>query len=115
MYTDFYKLTALPFQLTPDPRFFFGSSVHNKAMAHLAYGLNQGEGFIIITGEVGAGKTTLVGYLLSTLDNARYLAARIVTTIVLVGSFNYTHFRRDQDDGGNVTENLVSVRLRKEF
>lgn len=80
MYTDFYKLKALPFQLTPDHRFFFGSSVHNKAMAHLTYGLNQGEGFIIITGEVGAGKTTLVGYLLSTLDAERYIAAKIVTT-----------------------------------
>ena len=71
MYTDFYKLNALPFQLTPDPRFFFGSSVHNRAMAHLTYGLNQGEGFIIITGEVGAGKTTLVGYLLATVDASR--------------------------------------------
>ncbi len=80
MYTEFYKLNALPFQLTPDHRFFFGSSVHNKAMAHLTYGLNQGEGFIIITGEVGAGKTTIVGYLLSTLDSARYVAAKIVTT-----------------------------------
>ncbi len=80
MYTDYYKLTALPFQLTPDPRFFFGSSVHKKAMAHLTYGLNQGEGFIIVTGEVGAGKTTLVSYLLSTLDPAQYVAAKIVTT-----------------------------------
>ncbi len=80
MYTEFYKLNALPFQLTPDPRFFFGSSVHNRAMAHLTYGLNQGEGFIIITGEVGAGKTTLVGYLLATVDSARYVAAKIVTT-----------------------------------
>jgi putative secretion ATPase (PEP-CTERM system associated) len=80
MYTEFYKLNALPFQLTPDPRFFFGSSVHNRAMAHLTYGLNQGEGFIIITGEVGAGKTTLVGYLLATVDASRYVAAKIVTT-----------------------------------
>ena len=80
MYTEFYKLQALPFQLTPDPRFFFGSAVHNRAMAHLTYGLNQGEGFIIITGEVGAGKTTLVGYLLATVDAARYVAAKIVTT-----------------------------------
>ena len=49
-------------------------------MAHLTYGLNQGEGFIIITGEVGAGKTTLVGYLLATVDAERYVAAKIVTT-----------------------------------
>ena len=80
MYTDFYKLKALPFQLTPDPRFFYASKVHNSAMAHLTYGLSQGEGFIIVTGEVGAGKTTLVGPLLSSLDPERYVAAKIVTT-----------------------------------
>ena len=80
MYTDFYKLKALPFQLTPDPRFFYASKVHNSAMAHLTYGLSQGEGFIIVTGEVGAGKTTLVGHLLSSLDPERFVAAKIVTT-----------------------------------
>ncbi len=60
MYTDFYKFIGLPFQLMPDARFFFGSSGHTKAMAHLTYGLGQGEGFIIITGDIGAGKTTVV-------------------------------------------------------
>lgn len=80
MYTEFYRLQALPFQLTPDPSFFFASSVHNSAMAHLTYGLSQGEGFIIITGEIGAGKTTLVGHLLATLDKEHYLALNIVST-----------------------------------
>lgn len=80
MYTDYYKLKSLPFQLTPDPRFFFGSSGHNGAMAYLTYGLSQSEGFIIITGDVGAGKTTLVSYLLSTLDPETYVWARVVTT-----------------------------------
>ena len=68
MYAEYYNLTGLPFQLTPDSRFFFESSVHSKAMAHLTYGLNQAEGFIVITGDVGAGKTTLVEHLCSTLD-----------------------------------------------
>ena len=80
MFTDFYKLKALPFQLTPDHRFFFSSSVHSSAMAHLTYGLSQGEGFIIITGDIGAGKTTLVGHLLSTLDKEQFVAAKVVTT-----------------------------------
>ena len=61
MYEKFYDFTAMPFQLTPDSRFFFGSKGHSRAIAHLIYGLSQGEGFIIVTGEVGAGKTTLVG------------------------------------------------------
>jgi putative secretion ATPase (PEP-CTERM system associated) len=80
MYAEFFKLTGLPFQLTPDSRFFFESSVHSKAMAHLTYGLNQGEGFIVITGDVGAGKTTLVEHLCSSLDPQRYTIARISTT-----------------------------------
>lgn len=80
MYTDFYNLSGMPFQLTPDHRFYFGSSSHTRAMAHLTYGLHQGEGFIVITGEVGAGKTTMVGHLLSTLDKSRYVAANVVTT-----------------------------------
>jgi len=80
MYTGFYRLKGLPFQLGPDPRFFFGSSVHQKAMAYVTYGLHQGEGFIVITGDIGAGKTTLVGHLLATPDPAKYIAATLVTT-----------------------------------
>jgi putative secretion ATPase (PEP-CTERM system associated) len=80
MYTDFYRLSARPFQLTPDPAFYFSSATHQKAMAYLTYGLAQGEGFIVITGEVGAGKTTLVGHLMETIDKSRLIAARIVTT-----------------------------------
>lgn len=80
MYAEFYSLSGLPFQLTPDPRFFFGSTEHNKAMAHLTYGIHQGEGFIVITGDVGAGKTTLVDYLLMTLPSSEHVAAKIVTT-----------------------------------
>jgi general secretion pathway protein A len=80
MYTDHYKFTGLPFQLTPDARFFFGSSGHNKAMAHLTYGLGQGEGFIIISGDIGAGKTTVVENLLQQLDSRKYVAAKITNT-----------------------------------
>ncbi len=82
MYTEYYKLSGMPFQLTPDNRFFFDSSVHSRAIAHLVYGLSQQEGFIIITGEVGAGKTTLVEQLWSRLDRQTYVIARIVTTQV---------------------------------
>jgi len=80
MYTEFYGFKGKPFQLTPDPSFYFDSSTHHKAMAYLAYGLSQGEGFIIVTGEIGAGKTTLVARLLEELDTEQYVAAKIVTT-----------------------------------
>lgn len=82
MYEIFYDFTAMPFQLTPDSRFFYGSKGHSRAIAHLIYGLSQGEGFIIVTGEVGAGKTTLVERLWSELDRETYTLARINTTQV---------------------------------
>ena len=85
MYETFYNLTAMPFQLTPDSRFFFGSKGHSRAIAHLNYGLAQGEGFIVITGEVGAGKTTLVEWLRSQMDPGAYTIARISTTQVSEG------------------------------
>ncbi|RDE06577.1 ExeA family protein [Sphingomonas aracearum] len=80
MYDEHYGLTGRPFQLTPDPRFWFDTATHRKAMAYLGYGLAQGEGFIVITGDIGAGKTTLVGHLMDTIDTARLNAIRIVST-----------------------------------
>lgn len=82
MFTNFYKLRAEPFLLTPDERFYFESSVHAQAMAHLTYGLTRGEGFIIITGDVGAGKTTLVKRLIATIDPSKIIAAHVVTTLL---------------------------------
>jgi putative secretion ATPase (PEP-CTERM system associated) len=80
MYEKFYRFTGMPFQLTPDSRFFFSSAGHSRAIAHLIYGLSQGEGFIIVTGEVGAGKTTLVERLWAELDRDVYTIARISTS-----------------------------------
>jgi general secretion pathway protein A len=82
MYAEYYKLTVMPFQLTPDRQFFFGSREHSRALAHLTYGLAQEEGFIVITGEIGAGKTMLVEQLWSQLDEHKYGAVRILTTQV---------------------------------
>jgi putative secretion ATPase (PEP-CTERM system associated) len=82
MYETFYGLSAKPFQLRPDPHFYFGSKGHKRAMAYLEYGLSQGEGFIVITGEVGAGKTTLVRNLFNRLPLEQIVAAHIVNTHV---------------------------------
>lgn len=82
MFSEFYNLKESPFKLTPDHRFFFKSTIHKKALGYLIYGLHQGEGFVIITGEVGAGKTTLAAHLLSTLDKTEFITAHIVTTMV---------------------------------
>lgn len=80
MYDDHYGLSGRPFQLTPDPRFWFDTATHRKAMAYLGYGLSQGEGFVVITGDPGAGKTTLMGHLLGTIDRERMNVIKIVTT-----------------------------------
>ncbi len=60
MYEDYYGFRELPFNVTPDPRFLFRSSSHRDALAYIAYGVFQRKGFIVITGEVGVGKTTVV-------------------------------------------------------
>jgi len=80
MYDQFYGLTGRPFQLTPDPQYYFESATHRKALSYLGYGLAQGEGFIVITGEVGAGKSTLVSHLMQSVDKTRLTAATIVTS-----------------------------------
>jgi general secretion pathway protein A len=101
MYDTFYGLNGRPFQLTPDPHYYFESLTHRKALSYLGYGLAQGEGFIVITGDVGAGKTTLVSHLMATIDKARLTAANIVTTkldskdIVRVAA---NHFDIDTDN-----------------
>lgn len=80
MYESFYGLSGKPFQLNPDPSFYFASRQHKRAMSYLEYGLHQNEGFIVITGEIGAGKTTLVRNLLGQLDSDQVVAAHLVST-----------------------------------
>ena len=111
MYEKFYNLTGMPFQLTPDSRFFFGSRGHSKAIAHLNYGLAQGEGFIIITGEVGAGKTTLVEWLRSQMDRTAFTVARVNTTQVSEGDL----FRLAMAGFGLVDESLTKAALLHRF
>jgi len=66
--------------MSPDPRFYFSSKGHHKAMSYLQYGMNQGEGFIVITGDIGTGKTTVVKNLLKKLDADSFIARQLVTT-----------------------------------
>nr|BAL54415.1 ATPase [uncultured Gammaproteobacteria bacterium] len=82
MYTKFYRLSKKPFQLTPDPEFFFNSPVHKRALAYLRYGLTQGEGFIVVTGAPGTGKTTLVKTLFQSLPQQNLVAGLMVTSQV---------------------------------
>ncbi len=81
MYESYFKLKGKPFQLMPDPYFFFASSGHNRALAYVRYGLSQGEGFIVLSGEIGAGKSTLVRTLFASLENKKdIVAAELMNT-----------------------------------
>ncbi len=82
MYDQFYGFTGRPFQLAPDPEFYFESLTHRKALSYLGYGLSQGEGFIVITGEVGAGKSTLAAHMVAKVDKARLTVGQIVTSML---------------------------------
>jgi len=68
MYEQFYGFRDNPFRLTPDPNYLFLSSTHQEALGHLLFGVSEGSGVVVITGEIGAGKTTLVRTLVRNLD-----------------------------------------------
>jgi len=80
MYEDYYHFRARPFQLSPDPSFLFRSHGHRRAMAYLVYGVHQGEGFIVITGEIGAGKTMLASTLARNMASRNLVLAQVVST-----------------------------------
>ncbi|NNE83539.1 MAG: AAA family ATPase [Alphaproteobacteria bacterium] len=80
MYEDFYKLSGRPFLISPDYRFYFDARPHKKALAYLTYAIDQGEGFVVITGDIGTGKTTLIDYILSTFVGRNLVAAKVVST-----------------------------------
>ena len=82
MYEKFYNLTSRPFQLNPDPRFFYKSKGHKRAQAYMRYGLQQEQGFIVVTGDVGTGKTMLVNNLFAEIDSESMVAGKIVSTNV---------------------------------
>ena len=80
MYEAFYGLTAKPFQLNPDPSFYFASKQHRRAKAYLEYGVSRNEGFIVITGEIGAGKTMVLRSLIEGLNGSNVITGHLVTT-----------------------------------
>ena len=85
MYETYFGLNGAPFLLNPDPSFYFDSRGHSSALSYLKFGLYQAEGFIVVTGDIGAGKTTLVRTLLSDIDHEKVVAAQLVSTQLEAG------------------------------
>src|SRR3982074_2731558 len=86
VYLDYYGLTEAPFDITPNPRFLFYSAKHREAFNHLLYGIRERKGFVQLTGEVGAGKTTLCRAMLEALDG-QYATALILNPIMSAGEW----------------------------
>ncbi|MBN1593788.1 MAG: AAA family ATPase [Candidatus Coatesbacteria bacterium] len=82
MYLNFFNLDELPFNLTPDPKFFFMSKAHHEAVEHLEFGISHRKGFVVITGEVGSGKTTVCRAFLSRMDSEKTKTALILNPIL---------------------------------
>lgn len=89
MYAEFYGLRELPFALTPDPRFIYFTPSHTEVMANLHYGIESGKGLIVVTGEVGTGKTTILRWMMQRLDRT-VLVAYIFNPRLSVAEF-YQH------------------------
>jgi len=81
MYEEYFSLKERPFSLTPDPDFLFLSGSHQQALDHLLFGLESGEGFIVVTGDIGVGKTTVCRALLRRLPE-RFATALVVNTLL---------------------------------
>lgn len=101
MYTEHFGLKAAPFSITPDPRYLYLSDCHKEALAHLTYGVQGGPGFVLLTGEVGTGKTTLCRCLIDnlpdTFDIAMLLNPRLTAMELLATLFDELRISYDSE------------------
>jgi general secretion pathway protein A len=109
MYKEFYGLRELPFALTPDPRFIYFTPSHTEAMANLHYGIESGKGLIVVTGEVGTGKTTILRWMMQRLDR-NVLVGYVFNPRLTVPEF-YQHVTRvlGVDDWENKSDLLFKL------
>jgi general secretion pathway protein A len=109
MYLQFYGLQDIPFSLTPDPRFLYFTTSHREVMANLHYGIQHGKGLIVVTGEVGTGKTTMLRAMLSRLDRS-VLTSNIFNPGLTVSEF-YEHLAADFELGAYTSKSDLLMKL----
>lgn len=111
MYENFYGIKEKPFNLTPDPRFIYFTQKHCEALANLVYGIRERKGFLVLSGEVGTGKTTLVNALLDTLERIGVLSAFIFNPILSSTEF-FEYLLADLNlkcDGRSKSQSLIKL------
>jgi len=117
MYEKFYKLRDKPFQIEPNPSYLFKSSKHKNALTYLEYGLTENVGFILLTGEIGAGKTTLIQYALDKLDKDTETAVVFNTNVTAEQLLNFIlsefELKRPKNDKTAVLENFYQYLIQK--
>jgi len=119
MYLEYYGFREMPFNITPDPKFLYLSPTHQDALSHLRYGIAERKGFIVLTGEVGCGKTTLCRALLNELDPEKHETAlimnpRIGETQLLLGILKELGERTEGYSGNDdLTGRLNDALLRR--
>lgn len=115
-YTEFFGIREYPFNLTPDLRFYYRSQSQRRALSYLSFGLSKAEGFVVITGEIGAGKTVFIDYFLSNLPKNNVITATIASTQFEADSFlrmvaSAFGLRQENADKATVFRNIESFLL----
>lgn len=114
-YVNFFGFREAPFKLLPNSRFFYDGASHRRAFSYLTFGLNKAEGFVVITGEIGAGKTAIIDRVLKSLPKSRVRVGRVAATQfgaddflrVIAHAFGLETERRDKATVHHALENLL--------
>src|SRR5438309_1055596 len=109
MYIEFYGLKELPFALTPDPRYLYFTPSHTEVMANLHYGIESGRGLIVVTGEVGTGKTTLLRWMMQRLDRTVMVAYIFNPRLTVAEFYQYLATLFNIGEWENKTDLLIEL------